>query len=55
MLDTYWSDHCRHTTFLTNIEDVEITEGKYHDLLKRHILIILTPENLFMPVVKLIR
>lgn len=35
MLDTYWSDHCRHTTFLTNIEDVEITEGKYHDLLKK--------------------
>lgn len=22
MLDTYWSDHCRHTTFLTRIEDV---------------------------------
>jgi phosphoribosylformylglycinamidine synthase len=21
MLDTYWSDHCRHTTFLTKIED----------------------------------
>ena len=23
MIDTYWSDHCRHTTFLTNIENVE--------------------------------
>jgi phosphoribosylformylglycinamidine synthase len=22
MLDTYWSDHCRHTTFLTRIEEV---------------------------------
>lgn len=22
MIDTYWSDHCRHTTFLTNIDDV---------------------------------
>jgi len=22
MLDTYWSDHCRHTTFLTKIEEV---------------------------------
>ncbi|MES2997680.1 MAG: phosphoribosylformylglycinamidine synthase subunit PurQ [Verrucomicrobiota bacterium] len=22
MLDTYWSDHCRHTTFLTKIDDV---------------------------------
>lgn len=24
MIDTYWSDHCRHTTFLTEITDVEI-------------------------------
>ncbi len=24
MIDTYWSDHCRHTTFLTNIRDVTI-------------------------------
>ena len=24
MIDTYWSDHCRHTTFLTHIDDVEI-------------------------------
>lgn len=24
MIDTYWSDHCRHTTFSTNIEDVKI-------------------------------
>lgn len=23
MIDTYWSDHCRHTTFLTEIQDVE--------------------------------
>ena len=22
MIDTYWSDHCRHTTFLTNIDNV---------------------------------
>lgn len=27
MLDTYWSDHCRHTTFLTAIEDVTFDEG----------------------------
>jgi phosphoribosylformylglycinamidine (FGAM) synthase-like enzyme/phosphoribosylformylglycinamidine (FGAM) synthase-like amidotransferase family enzyme len=26
MLDTYWSDHCRHTTFLTNIEEVTFDE-----------------------------
>ena len=24
MIDTYWSDHCRHTTFSTNIENVSI-------------------------------
>ena len=24
MIDTYWSDHCRHTTFLTNVENVKI-------------------------------
>ena len=27
MLDTYWSDHCRHTTFLASIEDVTFDEG----------------------------
>lgn len=29
VLDTYWSDHCRHTTFMTQIEDVEIVPGIY--------------------------
>ncbi|WP_084757865.1 phosphoribosylformylglycinamidine synthase [Defluviitalea phaphyphila] len=29
VLDTYWSDHCRHTTFLTNIEKVEIENGHF--------------------------
>ena len=24
MIDTYWSDHCRHTTFLTNVDDVSV-------------------------------
>ena len=27
MIDTYWSDHCRHTTFLTRLEQVEIEKG----------------------------
>jgi phosphoribosylformylglycinamidine synthase len=27
LLDTYWSDHCRHTTFLSEITDVKIAEG----------------------------
>lgn len=26
MIDTYWSDHCRHTTFLTNIDSVEFKD-----------------------------
>lgn len=29
VIDTYWSDHCRHTTFNTKIEQVEIEEGQY--------------------------
>src|SRR6056297_884647 len=28
VIDTYWSDHCRHTTFLTKINDVVFQEGK---------------------------
>ena len=24
MIDTYWSDHCRHTTFLTKLEVLDI-------------------------------
>ena len=34
LLDTYWSDHCRHTTFLTQIEKVEFEEGPYSGLLE---------------------
>ena len=26
MIDTYWSDHCRHTTFLTTIDNVEFED-----------------------------
>ena len=35
MIDTYWSDHCRHTTFLTNIDSVkfedELLQRAYDD------------------------
>ena len=34
VLDTYWSDHCRHTTFMTKIEDVKIDNGKYNEIIK---------------------
>ena len=32
MIDTYWSDHCRHTTFLTGINGVEMVPGPYAGL-----------------------
>ena len=35
VLDTYWSDHCRHTTFLTELKDIKIEDGPYADLFKK--------------------
>ncbi|TJX14219.1 phosphoribosylformylglycinamidine synthase [Tissierella creatinini] len=35
VIDTYWSDHCRHTTFNTEIEDVKFQEGKYKNLIEK--------------------
>ena len=29
VIDTYWSDHCRHTTFNTKIEEVSFSEGEF--------------------------
>ncbi len=38
MIDTYWSDHCRHTTFLTHIDGVifedELLQDAYSDYLR---------------------
>ncbi len=34
VIDTYWSDHCRHTTFNTKITDVCFEEGAYSSLVK---------------------
>ena len=31
VLDTYWSDHCRHTTFSTELKNVEFEEGYYRE------------------------
>ena len=31
VLDTYWSDHCRHTTFSTELTDVAFGDGYYRD------------------------
>jgi len=34
VIDTYWSDHCRHTTFLTKINAVSFGKGAYSELIK---------------------
>jgi len=33
VLDTYWSDHCRHTTFSTELTDVSFDDGYYSDMI----------------------
>ena len=35
VLDTYWSDHCRHTTFETIIDDVKIENEVYRDIIEK--------------------
>src|SRR5574344_809086 len=35
VLDTYWSDHCRHTTFNTILKDVKVDNGPYAKLFKK--------------------
>ena len=35
VLDTYWSDHCRHTTFATELVDVQFDEGRYRPLIEQ--------------------
>ena len=36
MLDTYWSDHCRHTTFLTEIDSVRFEDAVLEKAWKRY-------------------
>ena len=31
VLDTYWSDHCRHTTFSTELTNVGFQDGDFTD------------------------
>ena len=35
VLDTYWSDHCRHTTFSTELKDVTFQEGDYREPIQK--------------------
>lgn len=37
VLDTYWSDHCRHTTFATIITDLDIQNGAFKEILEKDI------------------
>ena len=51
MIDTYWSDHCRHTTFLTTVDSVhfedELLENTYNEYIKaREYLGRTKPQNL---------
>jgi len=51
MIDTYWSDHCRHTTFLTTIDGIkfedELLERTYNEYLEsRKFLDRTKPQNL---------
>ena len=39
MLDTYWSDHCRHTTFLTALDEVTIDEDDARAAYERYIAV----------------
>lgn len=35
VLDTYWSDHCRHTTFSTELKEVKFEDGFYREPMER--------------------
>ena len=37
MIDTYWSDHCRHTTFLTSIDNVKFEDENAQKAYERYI------------------
>jgi phosphoribosylformylglycinamidine synthase len=34
VIDTYWSDHCRHTTFTTGIDEILIEEGRFSRIIR---------------------
>ena len=37
VVDTYWSDHCRHTTFSTHIDDVQIDDKEIREAYERYL------------------
>ncbi|MDR0357432.1 MAG: phosphoribosylformylglycinamidine synthase, partial [Clostridiales Family XIII bacterium] len=34
VIDTYWSDHCRHTTFLTSLADISFEDGDFANMVR---------------------
>ena len=48
VLDTYWSDHCRHTTFATVITDIDIASGAFKEILEKDVENIKQAVILFM-------
>ncbi|MDD3833799.1 MAG: AIR synthase-related protein, partial [Oscillospiraceae bacterium] len=34
VIDTYWSDHCRHTTFLTKLDTIEVERGALSEVIE---------------------
>lgn len=37
IIDTYWSDHCRHTTFETSLVNIEIKDSVIEDVYKKYL------------------
>ena len=37
VVDTYWSDHCRHTTFSTHLESIDIQDADVKDAYERYL------------------
>ena len=35
VIDTYWSDHCRHTTFFTELTSIEVADSKYKEPIEK--------------------
>lgn len=35
VIDTYWSDHCRHTTFMTELTEIKFEEGKFKPAMEK--------------------
>lgn len=45
MIDTYWSDHCRHTTFLTKLDKIQFSENNIAQKIKDSYDLYLDPES----------